>query len=348
MVNREKPKKVTIKDVARLAGVTPAVVSRVSNNDMTLSIREETRLNVLRAIKELHYKPNAVARSLRTHSMNAIGMLITDINNPFYAQIIKGVQTAANEANYFTILCDTNDDPEAEKKYIEILHSHFVDGIILSSSYIEDNVVDMIESLGIKYVMVNRGTTNSSAPYVKTDEIGGMLKAIDHLLELGHKKIAYISGPLYAESAIRRMTGYRKALREADLPYNPSYVIETEFNEQSGYEACKEILNNKDLPTAICCCNDLMAIGAMRAIQEAKLSVPNDISVVGCNNIWVTSFLATPLTTINNPLYEMGKKAFEILLGVINGEDNINYQVILPADLVIRKSTAMLRETALK
>lgn len=337
----DKQKKVTIKDVAKLAGVTPAVVSRISNNDATLNIREETRTKVLRAINELNYKPNAIARSLRKRSMRTIGMLITDIINPFYSQIIKGVQSAANEENYCIILCDTNDEPTAEKKYIELLNSHFVDGIILGSSYIEDDVVDTIERLGIKYVMVNRGSSNSNAPYVKADDEGGMIKAMNHLIELGHKKIAYLSGPLYAETAVNRLAGYRKALHEANITYNPSYVIEGLFDEQSGYKACQELLKNKDLPTAICCCNDLMAIGAMGAIKEAGLSIPDDISLVGCNNIWITSILSTPLTTVNHPLFEMGRQAFKVLMGIISNGNSIGYRVTLPAELVIRESTAV-------
>jgi DNA-binding LacI/PurR family transcriptional regulator len=340
----DKQKKVTIKDVAKLAGVTPAVVSRVSNNDTTLNIREETRIKVLRAINELNYKPNAIARSLRKRSMKTIGMLITDIINPFYSQIIKGVQSAANKEDYCIILCDTNDEPEAEKKYIELLNAHFVDGIILGSSYIEDNVVDMIERLGIKYVMVNRGSSNSNAPYVKADDEGGMVKAVNYLIGLGHKKIAYLSGPLYAETAVRRLTGYRKALHEAEIQYNSGYVIEGAFDELSGYKTCKELLKNKDLPTAICCCNDLMAIGAMRAIKEAGLSVPDDISLVGCNGIWITSILATPLTTINYPLFEMGRQAFKVLMGIINKDNSIDYHVTLPSELVVRESTTFPRE----
>ena len=148
MPKKDVKKKATIRDVAKLAGVTPAVVSRVFNNDENLNIKDETRENVLNAIRELQYRPNAVARSLRTHSMKTIGMLIADIINPFYSEIIKGVQAEAEKAGYLLILCDTKDDPVFEKKYIETLHSQFVDGVILGSIYIEDDVVDMLEDLG--------------------------------------------------------------------------------------------------------------------------------------------------------------------------------------------------------
>jgi LacI family transcriptional regulator len=341
MSKKDITKKATIRDVAKLAGVTPAVVSRVFNKDENLNIKDETRENVLNAIQELQYKPNAVARSLRTHSMNTIGMLIADIINPFYSQIIKGVQSEAEKAGYCLILCDTNDDPASEKRYIETLHSQFVDGVILSSTYVEDDVVDLIEGLGINYVMVNRGSSNSHAPYVKTNEIEGMALAVNHLIELGHTKIACISGPLYAETAVRRMTGYRKAMKEADIAYNPKYVIEGTFDEKSGYEACKEYLRlGDDRPTAICTSNDLVAIGVMRALKETNLRIPEDISLVGYNNIWVTSLLSPPLTTVETPLFEMGQEAFKVLLGLITGDEEMNYRVTLPNKLIIRESTA--------
>ena len=344
MPNKDITKKVTIRDVAKLADVTPAVVSRVFNNDENLNIKDETRKNVLNAIKKLQYKPNVVARSLRTHSMNTIGMLIEDIINPFYSQIIKGVQSEADKAGYCLILCDTNDDPISEKRYIKTLHSQFVDGVILCSTYIEDDVVELIEELSMNSVMVNRGSSNSNAPYVKTNEVEGMTEAVDHLIGLGHTKIAYICGPLYAETAVRRMTGYRKALKDADIIYNPQYVIEAMFDEKSGYNACKELLKLNDRPTAICTGNDLMAIGAMRALKEAGLRIPEDISLVGYNNIWVTSLLAPPLTTVETPLFEMGREAFKVLLGLINGDENINYRVTLSNKLIIRESTARLQE----
>jgi DNA-binding LacI/PurR family transcriptional regulator len=342
MVRESAAKKATIREVAKLAGVTPAIVSRVFNQDAALNIREETRNSVVNAIAKLQYKPNAVARSLRTRSINTIGVLISDIINPFYSQLIKGIQFAANESDYCIILCDTNDDPLKEKRYIETLKEQFVRGVILSSLYINDSVVELIEGMGMNYVMVNRGSTNSSAPYVKTNDIEGMMMAANHLIELNHTKIAFISGPLYAETAVRRLTGYRKSLKEAAIHFNPKYVIEAHFDEQSGYEACKRLLSLDDRPTAICVCNDLMAIGAMRAIKEAGLSVPNDISVVGYNNIWVTSVLATPLTTIDTPLFEMGRQSFQLLLGLINEDQEMNYKVTLPTKLIIRESTARL------
>ncbi|MGI6161499.1 MAG: LacI family DNA-binding transcriptional regulator [Christensenellales bacterium] len=334
----------TIKDVAFMAGVTPAIVSRVFNNDAKLNIKEETRAKVLDAIEKLQYRPNPMARSLRTNSNKTIGVLISDINNPFYSEIIKGVQMAAREHDYCIILGDTSDTPHEERRFIENLQSQFVDGIILSSVYIEDDVVELLEERGTHYVMVNRGSTNSTAPHVRTNEDEGMIAAVNHVIELGHTKIACIHGPLYADTAVRRLQGFRKALKDADIEYNPEYVAEGRFDENSGYLAGKKLLTLDDPPSAICSCNDLMAIGVMRAAQELGLCIPEDFSLVGFNNIWITDILAVPLTTVETPLIDMGKEAFRALMALIKGEEITKTTITLPIKLIVRESTSPPKE----
>ena len=331
-------KRTTIKDVAEFAGVTPAVVSRVFNNDETLNIKDETRLSVKKAIKALNYVPNSVARSLRTQTSSTIGVLISDITNPFFTEVIKGVQSAAFDAGYTVMLCDTTDNSEEEKKHIEKLRSQSVDGVILGSVYVEDDVVNLLEKLDLKYVMVNRGASNSKAPYVKSEDIEGIADVVNYLIKMGHKKIGYLSGPLYADTAIRRLSGYRRALLEANVPYNSKYIVETMFDEQSGYTACKELLEYPDRPTAICAANDMSAIGAVRAIREAGLSIPEDISITGFNDIWVSSKLTPALTTVHCGMYEMGRKAFELLLDIIKGANVLDHKCMMPTSLVIRDS----------
>jgi len=335
-------KRVTIRDVAQRAQVTPAIVSRVINSDKTLNIKDETRANVLEAIKALNYVPNSVARSLRTQTSNTIGVLISDIANPFYTEIVKGIQSAAAENGYTIVLCDTTDSSEVEKKHIEKLRSQFVDGIILASSYVEDDVISMLEDFNIKYVLVNRGSGDSSAPYVKSDDTEGIAEAMKYLLEKGHRRIAHLAGPLYAETSIRRLSSYRKALYAADIPYNSQYVVETMFDEQSGYEACNTLLKLEDRPTAICAANDMTAIGAMRAIKEAGLSVPEDISIIGYNDIWVASKVSPALTTVRCNMDEMGKKALKILMELIKGTPMVEHKVVLPTKLIKRESVKEL------
>ena len=338
---KKKKHSPTIKEVAQKAGVTSAVVSRVFNNDETLNIKDETRENVLKAIKELKYKPNTVARSLRTGATNTIGVLISDINNPFYTHIIRGIQTAAEEAGFCIILCDTRDNDETEKKYINMLKEQFVKGVILGSVFLVDGIIKQLEDEGIKYVMVNRITTSSNAPFVRTDDVNGEKKAVNYLIGLGHKKIAHISGPFYADTAMKRIQGYSAALRENNIPYDARYLVEASlYEEQNGYIACQKLLDlpKEDMPTAITTANDLLAIGAMRAIHDRGMKIPDDISLVGYNNIWVSKLLYPALTTIHSPLFEMGRKAFEVLYAMLNGEDNIEQRNIFDTELVIRES----------
>lgn len=332
----------TIKEVAQKAGVTTAVVSRVFNNDETLNIKDETRNNVLKAIKELQYRPNTVARSLRTGATNTIGMLISDINNPFYTHIIRGVQAAAEEAGFCIMLCDTRDSDEIEKKYINMFKEQFVKGVILCSVFVVDSIIKQLEDSEIKYVMVNRITTDANVPYVRTDDVKGQSDAVKYLAGLGHKKIAHISGPFYADTSMKRIQGYSAALRELGIQYDSRYLVEASlFEEQEGYDACKKLLQlpKEDIPTAITAANDLLAIGAMRAIHEAGFKIPDDISLVGYNDIWVSKLLYPPLTTVHSPLCEMGRKAFELLYSMLNGEENIEKRNVFTTDLVIREST---------
>ncbi len=335
-------KNVTIRDVAKRAGVTPAIVSRVFNQDKTLSIREDTRKAVISAIKELNYTPNSIARSLRTQTSHTVGFMVSDISNPFFTDVIKGIQTEAARRGYSVYLFDTGDDTKREKQYIERLRSMVVDGIILGSSYIEDTIIQDLEELQIKYVMVNRGSTNSNAPYVKNDEYMGTEQIMDYLFSLGHTRIAHLSGPLYADTAIRRLSMYRKKLNEQGIPYRNGYVIETMYTEESGYAACEELLKQEELPTAIFAANDLVAIGAMEALRAHGLHVPEDMSVAGFNDIWISSRIFPALTTARCDMKEMGRLTFTMLYNMIEGEKIENPKIVLPTELIIRDSCRVL------
>ena len=337
-------RKITIKDVANRAHVTPALVSRVFNNDETLLIKDETRKAIVDAIRELDYRPNSIARSLRLKRSRTVGVLIADIMNPFFTEIIKGVQQAANKAGYNIILCNTNDSAEECKRYIEVLSAQMVEGVILGAGYVSDEEIRLLDRTNTKYVLLNRIASEEIAPFVRSNDSEGMRMAVLHLLKLGHTKIAHLSGPLFADTALRRLQGYRKALMEADILYNPDYVMETKYDEESGYRACKKLLRLEDRPTAICAGNDMVAIGAMRAIKEKGLSIPRDISLVGYNDIWVASKLEPPLTTVNTPLLEMGEKAFRLLMKVLKNEENETGSIVIEPHLVVRESTCKVKK----
>jgi DNA-binding LacI/PurR family transcriptional regulator len=336
-------RKTTIRDVARRADVTPAVVSRVFNDDATLSIKPETREVVQKAIDELDYRPNSVARSLRLHLNNAIGVVISDILNPFFTEITKGIQQAAAAAGYSILLCGTEDDAGEVKRHIDVLNSHMVGGMILGAGHISAAEIELLEGANMKYVMLNRITSSSNAPYVRCDDYSSFVKVTKHVIGLGHTKIGHLSGPLYADTAVRRLQGYRMALVDAGILGNSDYIIETNFDEQTGYDACRKMLDLLDPPTAICASNDMVAIGAMRAIKERGLHIPGDISLTGYNDIWIASRLDPPLTTVRYPLTEMGETAFRLLMKLMSGEKPDATHIELETELVVRGSTGTVR-----
>lgn len=338
---KNKVKRITIKDVAARAGVTPAIVSRVVNHDETLNVKEETRQAVMNAVAALHYVPNLVARSMITKRNNVIGVIIADIMNPFFTQIIKEIQITADKYGYSVLLFDTGDDPEKELRAIEMVAQQRVDGVILGTIFVGDNAIVKLEELGLDYVMLNRLTTNSAAPYVRSDDVKGMGLAVDYLVNQGHRDIALLSGPLYADTALNRLSGFRKALHEKGIPFFQSNVIETKFDESSGFSACMELLKLEKRPTAICAANDMVAIGAIRAVREFGLSVPTDISVVGYNDIWICEMLDPALTTVDVKINEMARQAFQMLVRLIaSDQDKPLTNVELEPELVVRRSVA--------
>lgn len=333
--------RVTIKEVAKKVGVNPSTVSRVLNGDLHLSIREETRNRILEAIKEMGYSPNPIARSLRMKTSNTIGMLIPDITNPFFPEVIKGAETAASERELSLILCNTDESSAKEKNLIKFLIDRRVDGLLLFSSRLEDETISKVEKSGIPFVLVNRGSRSNTGAYVVVDNSLGAKLAINHLIDLGHKKIAHISGFLYTETGLERLEGYRKSLNASGLPFISEYMVEAGFAEQQGYTAMLKLLSLEDRPTAVFVANDLMAMGAMTAIMEKGLSVPEDISVIGFDDIWIAGRITPSLTTVKIPLNEMGYLSLQIIAAKIDQREILNDRIELTPELIIRSSTAI-------
>ncbi len=328
-----------MKDVAKKAGVTPAIVSRVINDDPSLFIREETRNRVLEAVKSLGYRPNAIARSLRTKTTGTIAMVIPDITNPFFPEIIKGVQRAVSQKAFSLILGNTEDDIAKQREYIELLVEKQIDGVLLASLHTDDESIDLLERYHIPYVLVNRITKDIQSPFVIVDDVYGAKLAVEHLVQLGHKKIAHISGPLYIDTGLQRLEGYRKTLNNFGIEFFSEYVVESKFDEEGGYSAMKRLLSLEDRPTAVFAANDLIALGALTAISEQELKVPDDISIVGFNDIWIAQKVSPPLTTIKFALFDMGYIASEMLIKKIQGEVVAEKRIILEPELVVRHST---------
>lgn len=331
----------TLKDVAELAGVNASTVSRVINNS-GVAVKDETRQRILDAVKKLNYKPNVVARSLRTRSTQLLGMIIPDITNPFFPMCYKGAETAAWEKGFNIILCNTDDQLEKEEMYVQGLRDRQVDGLILATAQV-DSTLDKMSQNGYPYVFLNRRSRQATGHFVVADNLKGARLATDHLIGLGHKNIAHISGPLYTDVGLSRLEGFRLAAREHGLPFSLDFVVESEFNEEAGYWAALELFKKKKEVTAIFAANDSIAVGVMTAAGEIGLKIPGDVSLVGFNDIPIVSKLRPSLTSVHLPLFNMGYLAAEMLIKIINGEPLEQDGIILEPKLVARESTAEAR-----
>jgi len=326
----------TIKDVAKLADVHPSTVSRVINSDSRIS--EKTKNTVLLVIKKLGYTPNAIARGLKTRRTYTLGMLIPDITNPFFAEIARGVEDAANRNNFNVILCNTDDKPKKEKTYLEILREKRVDGLILGTAHIRDNSILELEKNKFPYILISRNIEKLNKNCIIIDDVTGGIMATEYLIKLGHRRIAHITGPLKTRSALNRLKGYQLALKKHNIEYDNELVEEGDFRIRGGYQVMKRFLKLTKLPTAIFAANDLLALGAMQAIQKKNFSIPEKFSVIGFNDIELASFVYPSLTTIRQPILEMGNLAVKMLLKIIIDNEFNQKRVILQPKLIVRES----------
>jgi LacI family transcriptional regulator len=327
----------SLKDIAQQAGVDPSTVSRVLNGD-AISVRPETRARILKVAEQLDYVPNAVARSLRTRRSRTLALLVPDIANPFFPEVIYGAEGAARRAGYHIIVGNTDESYDNELEYVEVLRAQRVDGMILATAFTEDRLVPVLSRKRVPFVLVNRAVSGTTQ-YVAVDDRGLAMTAVRHLADLGHRRIAHITGPLFTATGIGRFHGYRQALNELDLPFRTEYVREGNFRLENGYEEARALLSLPDPPTAVFAANDLVALGVMEAVRDAGLRVPEDVSVVGVNDIPLVSHLTPPLTTVHVPTREMGAAAVDMLLALLAGRFP-SAPTILPVSLVVRGSTA--------
>jgi LacI family transcriptional regulator len=330
---------VTIREVAESAGVSYATVSHVVNN--TRLVSQETRERVLAAMDALNYRPNALARSLRQGKTNTLGLVLPDSANPFFAEISRSIEDEAFKKGYSVFLCNTELDTERELFYVDVLSKKQVDGIIFVAAGDQADSLDFLVRRNMPVVMIDRDVPNVEVDAVLTDnKLGGYL-ATHHLLELGHQRIACIAGPSSITPSAERIIGYRKALEEAGISYNENLIIRGDYHAQSGMEITHSILKMDPRPTAIFCLNDLMALGALRAAAEAGCSVPQDLAVVGYDDLELAHFTNPPLTTIAQPKKEVGAQAISLLVDRISRKSRPPSRLVLPPELIVRRSTVM-------
>ncbi len=329
---------VTIKDIAKAAGVSPSTVSRALNDSPL--IKQSTKERIKRLAAELGYERNELARSLVKGKSRALGLIVSDITNPFFAEIAKGVEDVAQGRGYGVILCNTGDDPGRERDYGLLLRRKRVDGQIITSVALEDPFLPELERGRMPFVLVSRISKTVDAPYVIVDDRLGARLAVEHLISLGHTRIACISGPKGTEPGHVRAEAFVEVLAEHGLRVPRSWVKHTEFTWEGGERAAMELLGRRRRPTAVFAANDLIALGVLVAAHKLGIEVPRDLSVVGFDDIAYASLPLIELTTVAQPTYRMGYLAAEWLIDVLEGKRRKRLKKVLKPRLVVRRTTA--------
>jgi LacI family transcriptional regulator len=327
----------TIKDVAEKSGVSTSTVSHVINN--TRFVTEETRLSVLKAIDELNYYRDVRARGLATGKTHIIGLIVSDITNPFFPELIRGAETLATQQGYDVFLCNTDYDPERTSSLVRRLIEKKVDGAIIMTTEMEYALIASLTSKKIPVVLLDWGITDILVSNIKENFHKGIGEAIDHLVQLGHRNIAFISGPLNMKTAKTRRDAFLSLIKKYTSAVEEPIIVEGDWKISGGELAAEKILNTPNHPTAILASNDLMAIGAMRKIKEVGLQIPKDISIIGLDDIFLASVVDPPLTTINLPRYEIGKIAWNMLNYLMQNKDEIGKEEIVDTNLTVRGTT---------
>ena len=334
----------TIVDVAKTAGVSKATVSRVMSGN-TEYMRPATRDRVLAAIEQLDYRPSSIARSLTSKRTYTAGILVSDVANPFYPEVIRGVEDVALDHNYNVFLCNTGYDLERGMTQIQSLIDKQVDGVLIMSSTMSDDWVLALKEHDIPTVILDWEINNDISGAIGVIEVDfetGIAAAVEHLVGLGHQQLAHVCGPLDMHTSKLRHDAFLKATQDFDIPREHVAVIESNLRIEGGREALQQLLALTKRPTAVFAANDLMAMGIVRAARTNGLQVPEDLSVVGLDDIWLVEDMEPPLTTVALPRYEIGSIAMQMLLELLSSENeptaNLDHKQV-ETYLVVRQST---------
>jgi len=327
----------SIKDVAREAGVSIATVSRVLN-DIDV-VNEETKKKVVDAIKKLGYRPNIVARSLKTQRTKTIGILVPDISSQFYPEIVRGAEDVSNIYDYNVILCNSDFDGEKEKEYLRALKEKMVDGVLYMSSSLQDDILELINELDLKTVLVETKDKEGTLPSVIIDNVKAAYDATKYLLDKGLKNIGYIGMKKEALNAWAiRYNGYEDALKEAGVEVDSELTYFKSLKASTGYEGVKEILASGKKLEGLICGSDEVAMGAINALRDSGIKVPEDVKVIGFNNISAAELFYPKITTVAQPMYDMGSVAMRMLIKIINQKPIDQAHYVLEHDLIERDS----------
>jgi LacI family transcriptional regulator len=331
----------TIKEVAKRAGVSIGTVSNVITGTAPVSAPKRER--ILAAIRDLNYHPNDVARSLKLRRTKMLGMVVSDITNPFFSQLVRGAEEAALKHGYLLLTFNTDDQVEREKQVLAVLRSRRVDGILLVVAPSEGKPAHIAETLalGTPLVCLDRVPPGIEVDSVSVNNTAGARNCIRHLLAMGHRRIAILTGSLRLQTARQRLRGYEEALREAGIPVDPKLIYEGDFRAESGYSLGQALLAKTNRPSALFISNALMAIGVLKAVGELGLQCPRDIAIATFDDLPLAEILRTPLTAVAQPAHQIGYKGAELLVRKIEAADKQSEPVALrlPTELKIREST---------
>jgi len=335
--------RLTIKDIARLAGVSPATVSRVINN-VRYGVGEKTRDRIAAIVQESGYHPNLVARSMVTKRSSTIGLIVPDITNPFYALLVKGVEDVASRLGYGVVLCNSDNRDEKEYANLSYLKETYVAGIIYNNyRAIDGRNRALLEEIRVPVVYVDNQETAGDGVSLHVRQKEGMAIMTRYLLDMGHRRFAYLAGPKGVYSAEERLRGFLKTLQTMKVAIHPSFIKYCDYSEISGYEVTRELWGEKKKFTCLVCANDLIAYGATLLLTERGVRLPDDVSITGYDDIPFSKLLNPALTTIYHPVQDMGRKAMEIMAGLIrNDPEKIPGAVLFEPFLVKRNSVRFI------
>jgi LacI family transcriptional regulator len=333
---RTARRRASISDVARLAGVSVGTVSNVLNRPERVS--EATRERVQAAIDQLSFVPNGSARQLRVGTITTVGAIVLDISNPFFTDLARGIEARLDEDDYTLMVASSDEDSEREARYLRLYEQHGVQGIMVVPATDDIDHLVVLAERGVGIVLLDRPSPVESLSSVAVDDVHGGALAVRHLLEQGHERIAFLNGPHTIHQCADRYEGAVQAVQAAGL--DPAVVLEeltVSLNADGGDAGTRQLIDRDDRPTAIFCVNDLVALGSLRTLRRAGLSVPDDVAVVGYDDVTFAAELATPLTSVRQPTHELGVRAADLLL---RGSDAEPQHVVFEPTLVVRESSA--------
>jgi DNA-binding LacI/PurR family transcriptional regulator len=337
---REPSRQVSIKDIARLARVSHPTVSRALQNSPLVNAATAARIRKI--AEDAGYRASAVARGLVTRRTRTIGLVVTTAADPFAGEVACGIEQAANDLGYAVFLANSNADPERERKVVQELAERRVDGIIVTSSRVGAEYLPLLTKLNVPMVLVNDQYPGEFVHSVMIANQEGSRVVVGHLIALGHRRIAYIGDRSGYQSDAERLEGYRQALKEAGIEFVAELAVEGDSRPEAAVKAMNRLLALSDPPTAVCCYNDMTALGAMKAIRARGLRVPEDVSVTGFDDLFFAAYVDPPLTTVRQPMRLMGRMAMENLFKLMSGEDSVA-QVTVDPELIVRGSTGKVQ-----